>query len=174
MKKILWSTLFFIFCFVGTNLQAQEYQSAVGLRLGSPASISYKTFLGGSQNALEVFAGTKGEKTSVFGSNYGWRWFTVGAAYQLHQPLELGDIDALNWYWGFGGSAYFWSFDDGFFADESTTSFAAQGYIGVDYSFENAPINLSLDWVPSFFFNGFGSGFGADYGALSVRYTFPN
>ena len=172
MKKILFSVLFFTLCLTGTSLQAQDYQSAVGLRLGSPVSISYKTFLGDSPNALEVFAGTRGERTSSFIGDIGWRWYNVGAAYQIHKPLELGDLEGLSWYWGAGGSAFFWSFDEGFGIGETTTSFAVQGYIGLDYSFANTPISLTLDWVPTILLNGFDSGFGADFGALGVRYIF--
>jgi hypothetical protein len=67
---------------------------------------------------------------------------------------------------------YFWSFDNGYdFGDDASVSIGIQGYLGLDYKFANAPVNLSLDWVPTFFLNGFGNGFGADNGALAVRYT---
>lgn len=158
-----------------TQMQAQDYQSAIGLRLGSPASVSLKTFLGGSNNAIEAFVGfrTNSVGSAFSGTKYRWTWIALGAAYQVHNPLEIEGIEGLSWYYGAGGSVYFWTFnDDAFFADEASVSLGIQGYLGLDYKIKNAPINLSLDWVPTFFINGYVSGFGAGYGALSVRYVF--
>ena len=160
MKQIvLWSALFL---FSYSQVGAQEYSSAVGARLGYPLSASYKTFMGDSNNALELIAG--------FRSFSFYNWFTVGGAYQFHNEIE--SVDGLQWYYGFGASAYFWSFDTGFFGDTSVgTSVGIQGYIGLDYKFADIPLSLTADWVPTFFVNGFGSGFGGGYGALGVRYV---
>ncbi len=146
------------------TMQAQDYSSAIGLRLGVPLSVSYKHFLGGSNNAIEAFAG--------FRSYSGYGWFNVGALYQVHKPIA--DVEGLRWYFGGGASVFFWNYDNGFvFGDKnnSTTSIGILGNLGLDYKFVNAPINLSLDWVPAFFVNGYASGFGGGYGALSVRYV---
>ncbi|MFZ1257293.1 MAG: hypothetical protein WAR77_13120, partial [Saprospiraceae bacterium] len=56
--------------------------------------------------------------------------------------------------------------------DFSSSSFGLSGCLGLDYKFADYPINLSADWIPTFFINGFGDGFGAGYGALAVRYVF--
>ena len=45
------------------------------------------------------------------------------------------------------------------------------GVIGLDYKFNGAPINLSLDWQPSFEFAD-GHGFIGSWGGLGIRYTF--
>jgi hypothetical protein len=149
-----------------STLQGQDYQSAIGLRLGYPLSVSYKTFLNDSNNALELFVNFRSEK--VFG--YGWTRIGAGGAYQVHNDIEA--VEGLQWYYGGGASVYFWSFDNGYdFGDDASVSIGIQGYLGLDYKFANAPVNLSLDWVPTFFLNGFGNGFGADNGALAVRYT---
>ncbi|MDX2067050.1 MAG: hypothetical protein SFV55_01425 [Haliscomenobacter sp.] len=71
MKK-----LFFLFAFLGAVLfsnaiHAQAYNSAIGLRLGYPTSVSYKKFLTES-NAIEIFAGYRGYSF--------YNWFSVGAA----------------------------------------------------------------------------------------------
>lgn len=151
-----------------TSLQGQDYQKAIGLRFGYPVSLSYKMFLGGSNNAVEAFINYRSQK--VF--SYGWTRVGLGAGYQVHNPIT--SVDGLQWYYGGGASLYFWSYDDGFadFDDEANLSFGIQGYLGLDYKFADAPVNISLDWVPTFFINGYGSGFGADNGALAVRYTF--
>ncbi len=151
-----------------SSLQAQDYQKAIGLRLGYPVSISYKMFINNSNNAIEAFVNYRSQK--VF--SYGWTRIGLGGAYQVHNPIS--SVDGLQWYYGGGASVYFWTYDDGFadYADEANLSLGIQGYLGLDYKFANAPVNLSLDWVPTFYISGYGDGFGADNGALAVRYTF--
>ena len=75
------------------------------------------------------------------------------------------------WYFGGGAAAYFWHYDAGFVDPGTNTSLAILGTLGLDYKFSTAPVNLSIDWVPTFFVNGYGDRFGAGYGALSARYT---
>jgi len=163
MKKIicLIPVLFILF----STLQAQNYKTAVGARLGYPLSASIKHFINDS-HAVEAYVGTRGR--------FDYRFTSISAAYQIHKPLSIDGFDGLSWYYGFGGSVYFWSWDDqySFYANEfNGTSFGIQGYLGLDYKFENIPLSLTVDWVPSFFINGFGSGFGGGYGALGVRYV---
>ena len=147
--------------FFANNGNAQEYGSAIGLRLGYPLSLTYKTFISES-SAIEVFGGLRGYST--------YSWINVGAAYQVHKPIE--GVDGLNWYFGGGASVFFWTYKNNFFGDNSSsTTFGVLGNLGLDYKFEDSPINLSADWMPMFFINGFGSGFGGGYGALAVRYT---
>ena len=158
----------FSLCF-STHSNAQEYQSAIGARLGSPVSLSYKTFLGGSSNALELFLNYRGN-LSVF-NNLGWRRYGVGGAYLLHFPLE-DVIDGLYWYAGGGASLYFWRYDDWIgFNGADNVSFGLQGYVGFDYKVEDIPLNVSIDWSPNIFINGYVTGFGVGYGAVSVRYV---
>lgn len=141
--------------------QAQDYKSAVGARLGSPLSLSYKTFLSES-SAVEAFIGYRS-----FG--FGYSWINIGAAYQIHN--DISGVDGLKWYYGAGASVFLYSFRNNFVGDNSSsTAIGLQGYLGLDYRLPDAPVNVSLDWVPTFFLSGFGSGFGAGYGALSVRY----
>jgi hypothetical protein len=161
------------FCFLTSmSLSGQDYQSALGLRLGSPVSLSFKTFMGGGSNALELFVSYR---TRTYDRGFGfedYRWTSIGlgGAYQIHN--EISAVDGLYWYYGGGASVYFWSYsDDVYFGDESSIGFGLQGNIGLDYKFDNLPLNVSLDWVPTLFLNGYGSGFGADYGALSIRYV---
>jgi hypothetical protein len=165
MKKIILPAVLFAALLFTTNTFAQDYKSAIGLRLGYPLSVSFKTFLNES-NAVEVYAGTRG-----YGSGFGsYRWWIVSGAYQIHKPLEIGDIEGLGYYFGAGASVFFWSFDEGFGGDYSTTTFGIQAYAGLNYSLENTPINITVDWIPTYFFSGFGSGFGAGYGTIGIRY----
>jgi hypothetical protein len=143
------------------TIYSQNYKTAAGLRLGYPLSVSYKTFIS-EPGAIEVFAGYRGFSF--------YRWFTVGGLYQHHNPFP--DVEGLRWYYGGGASAFFWSYDDLFVGttDNSSVSFGILGNVGLDYRVKDQPLNLSIDWVPAFSFNGYGKGFGAGYGALSARY----
>lgn len=161
MKKpffTLFATALFMLFLVSAN--AQSYKSAVGLRLGYPWSVTYKTFLN-DNGALEVYAGYRGWEF--------YNWFSLNAAYQYHKPFP--SVENLSWYVGGGAGVYFWSYDNAFLEADESTSFSLQGYLGLDYKFENAPFNISVDWVPTFFLTGYGSGFGAGYGNLAVRYV---
>ena len=105
---------------------------------------------------------------------FNYRWTNISAAYQIHKPVSLDGVEGLNYYFGGGASAYFWSYDVGFLDRDryTSTSFGIQGYLGLDYVFEDLPINISLDWTPTVFLNGFGSGFGGGFGSLGIRYVF--
>ncbi|MEM9837460.1 MAG: hypothetical protein AAF828_13215 [Bacteroidota bacterium] len=147
------------FCQTG---QAQDFKSAAGVRFGSPWALSYKTFISES-SAVEVYAGAR------FFSL--WNWITINGAYQVHSPIA--EVDGLQWYWGVGGGVQFWSYD--FETDFGTTSFSVSGYLGAQYTFEDAPVSLTVDWVPTFFLGDRGSlsgwnTFGAGYYNLSARY----
>ncbi len=158
MRKVIFTMVLALgFTFAAYS---QNYNSAIGLRLGYPVSVSYKQFIS-EPGAIEVFAG--------FRSYAFYGWFNIGATYQHHSPIT--SVDGLSWFAGGGLSAFFWNYDDGFIGADSNTSIGVLGALGLDYKFETAPVNVSLDWLPIFFVNGYGSGFGGGYGALSVRYV---
>ncbi|GJM36092.1 MAG: hypothetical protein DHS20C18_50930 [Saprospiraceae bacterium] len=161
-KHVLLIPLFaFIFCF-SNSAEAQNYQTALGARLGYPLAISFKHFLN-ENSAIEAYVGTRWYST--------YRWTNISGAYLYHKPIA--GLDGLQWYVGGGASAYFWGFKNTFPGAEryNNTTIGIQGYLGLDYKFDDVPINISLDWVPTYFFNGFGNGFGAGYGSLAVRYV---
>lgn len=158
MKKLILTLVVVVCCVFAA--QSQDYKSAIGLRLGYPLSVSYKTFIS-DPGAIEVFAG--------FRSYAYLGWFNVGAMYEHHLPIA--SVSGLKWYFGGGAAVYFWHYDNGYPDADSNTSFSILGNLGLDYKFASAPVNLSVDWVPTFFLNGYGDGFAGGYGALSVRYT---
>ncbi len=159
MKKSIFTLVLALGCFVAAY--SQNYNSAIGLRLGYPVSVTYKHFIS-EPGAIEVFAG--------FRSYSGYGWFNIAGAYEHHFPIS--GAEGLNWYVGGGASAFFWNFRNSFIGDRGTsTSIGILGVLGLDYKFEDAPVNLSVDWMPLIFLNGYGSGFGGGYGALSARYV---
>lgn len=148
--------------FAAVSSHAQDYDRGIGLRLGYPTSISYKQFIS-NQGAVELFLGFRSWNT------HGWT--NIGGMYQHHN--DISELRGLSWYYGGGASVFFWNYKSNFPDNRGAgTSIGILGVVGLDYKFAEAPINLSLDWIPTFFVNGYGSGFGGGYGALSVRYTF--
>jgi len=161
MKNIFLGIIL-ILCFSGIA-KAQSFDSSIGLRLGSPLSVTYKKFVN-DQMAFEAYGGFRNHDS--FSS-----FMSLSGALQIHQ--DLGSVDNLQWYYGGGASVFFWSWKNSFVPVENTgtVSFGIQGYLGLSYTFDQVPINLSVDWVPTFFINGRGSGFGGGYGALAIRYV---
>lgn len=165
MKKLLLKSLFVsaLFFFGFSSISAQDYKLAVGARLGVPLSASVKTKIGDGK----MIEATVGFRNSTYTN-----WVSVTANYQMYKPLE-DVLEGLNWYYGGGVSAYFWTYDESFFGpnDYGSTYFGVQGNVGLDYKFEDKPVNLSIDYMPTYFFGGYIGGFGGGYGALAIRYT---
>jgi hypothetical protein len=148
---------------IASNLKAQAYNSAIGLRFGYPLSISYKTFLTES-NALELYAGFR-SYSGVYG------YFTVGGLYEIHKPIN--GVDGLSWYYGGGVSVQFFTYDDAYWGgtnDNGNFGVGLSGVIGLDYKFADAPFNLSVDFLPTIRFGGWDSGY-YSWGALAARYV---
>lgn len=156
MKNLLFVFVFLLGTF-GVS-QAQDYNSAVGLRFGYPLSATYKTFLNETA-AVEGFAG--------FRSFFGYTEFRVNAAYQIHNNIE--NVERLRWYYGAGPGLAFYSFDSSVL--DGGMSITLSGYLGLEYTLDGTPISFSVDWVPTLYIGGYGSGFGGGYGALSARYV---
>ncbi len=158
--KIKYLIILPILFFNISALKAQLYNSAAGIRLGVPASLSYKKIID-ENKALEGYLGTRG------GSDF--RFVNLSGAYQIIQPIDIGGIEELYYYYGVGPSIYFWSFkEEG--PNQSVTP-GIQGYLGLEYTFEDKPINLTLDWRPSLFLSGHLSGLRGGYLAVGVRYV---
>lgn len=156
---LLFTILILLLLASGPLKAQQEYQTAIGLRLGYPASVTLKHFLDDS-HAVEVYAGTRGWST--------YRWYHVAGAYQFHKEIE--DLDGLRYYFGGGASVFFWNYDFER-AGLSSTSLGIQGYVGLDYTFKDLPINLTLDWIPTLYLgDAFTTGFAGGFGTLGVRY----
>jgi hypothetical protein len=133
------------------SVSAQDYKVAIGVRFSSASptlsnSVSVKYFLDES-NAVEGLVS--------FGNRFG-----IGGLYERHQLI--GGTPAFKWFYGGGGYV---GFQDG------QTWLGPTGVIGLDYKFQNAPLNLSIDWkpeldiVPSI-------NFVPDAFALTARFTF--
>ena len=167
MKKLILSA--FMLLGLAFSTQAQDIsKNALGLRLGDNdgfgGEISYQRGLG-KNNRLELDLGWR--------SNNDFNAFKLTGIYQWVWNIEGG----FNWYAGVGGGIGSWNGKDYTFNGvryngESETVLFAAGDIGIEYNFEEAPIQLSLDFRPEIYFNdNINNDFGPDI-ALSIRYRF--
>ncbi len=133
------------------SYKGTSYKNALGVKVWDGAGISFKHFFSGN-NAGELIG-------------YFWTQGTrITGLYEIHGPIS--GASGLKWYIGPGAHIGFYNtkYGDGVFA-------GIDGVIGLDYKFNGAPINVSLDWQPSFEF-GTGRGFYGSWGGLGIRYTF--
>ena len=124
--------------------QSSEYQSAIGLRFGTGyfdlVSASFKTFLMESPGALELDLGFK-PGSYYYDTYYGNRdeiSVSFSGSYQYHFKIP---VDGLKWFIGGGlimSSTSHYGFGLGIFPVG-----------GVDYKFDNIPLNLTADIRPT-------------------------
>jgi hypothetical protein len=156
MKKIILTLTLVIF--ISVFASAQDYNTGVGLRLGFSNGLTVKHFLS-HRSAVEGLLVTR------------WRGFEITGLFEVHN--QAFDVERLNWYLGGGAHLGFWNGDNTTWGEVGTnyTLIGVDGILGIEYNFNEVPINLSLDWKPAFNLTGY-SGFWGDGGALSIRYIF--
>jgi hypothetical protein len=155
MRKII-TIAFFLSLAAISQAQSKSssghsYRTALGVKVWDGGGISFKHFLT-DNNALELIG-------------YFWsQGFRITGLYEIHG--DINGAPGLRWYIGPGAHIGFYNtkYGDGSFA-------GIDGVLGLDYKFNGAPINISLDWQPSFEF-GDGRGFVGSWGGLGIRYTF--
>ncbi len=125
----------FIFLGFINSVQAQDnsssggdYKFALGIRFSTAAptlsnSVSIKYFMN-DRDALEGLIS--------FGTRFG-----IGGLWERHQLI--GNIPAFTWFYGGGGYVGF---------QDHNTYIGPTGVAGLDYKFQNVPLNISLDWKP--------------------------
>lgn len=144
-----------ILCIATNYANAQSYSTAIGVKGG------YSFYSGGGLNIKHDFGGLYGDFTLGGGRNY----FSFSAIAEKQNELSGG----LEWYLGIGGyinswrNGYTYYHKDKFYND--TWNFGALGVIGIEYTFNELPINIGIDAGPAvsivpYFGVGFGgSGF---------------
>jgi hypothetical protein len=142
---------------VGT-VKAQDYKTSLGLRAGVPYGVTIKHFLGKTDAVEGILAGLYGG-------------FVITGLWENEH--WTGKYPGLNWYWGLGAHVGFW--DAGMNPNLNSTYTGAvigvDAVLGLEYTFDDIPINLSLDVLPVVNLIG-STGWGGINGALSVRYVF--
>jgi hypothetical protein len=160
IAKKLFKRSFFIAALLFTMISADaqsksanssSYRTALGVKVWDGGGISLKHFFTGN-NAGELIAYFWGHGARFTG------------LYEIHG--DFNGAPGLKWYIGPGAHIGFYDTNhgDGAYA-------GIDGVLGLDYKFKGAPINMSIDWQPSFEF-GDGRGFYGNWGGLGIRYTF--
>jgi hypothetical protein len=156
ISRMIFISILVLFTFINSQAQSHSvnsssYRTALGVKVWDGGGISLKHFVY-EDNALEGV---------LYFWNRGWR---ITGLYEIHG--HFSDATGLQWYIGPGAHIGFYNtkFGNGSFV-------GLDGVLGLDYKFSGAPINMSLDWQPSFEF-GDNRGFVGSWGGLGIRYTF--
>lgn len=152
MKKSLLLVVLSVFLFTASHAQSmgRSYKTALGVKVWDGGGISFKTFVS-PNNALEVIGYFNGDGSRLTG------------LYEIHG--NISDAPGLKWYIGPGAHV-------GIYRGYPHDGFGGiDGVLGLDYKVNKAPLNLSIDWQPSFEFTN-GGGFVGSWGGLGIRYTF--
>lgn len=158
MKKTI---LLLFVSFVAVNIHAQNlgsnYKTALGIK-AYPGAISVKHFV--KNNA------------AIEGLGYFWNYGSrITGLYEFHG--QVNGAQGLKWYAGPGAHIGFWNnkWKQDYPIRESGVAIGVDAVLGLDYKIKGAPINLSVDWQPSFNLIGYNY-FEGGWGGLGIRYTF--
>src|SRR5438270_909278 len=111
---------------ISVSAQAQNYKTAVGLRLSSnPATVNNSITVKHFVNRVVALEGL-----------FSFDPLAIGVLVEVNQPVS--SAPGLRWLFGGGGYMNF----------KDQVSLGGQGIIGLDYKFINFPINLTADWKP--------------------------
>jgi hypothetical protein len=138
------------------HLYAEPYKKAIGVKM-FPGALSYKTFT--QQNkAIEAIGYVTLDGLSL------------AVLKEFYAPIN--DVDQLTWYYGFGGHLGIWSEEfkrTNLGTSNSNIAVGFDGVIGLDYKIKKSPLNISLDWQPSFSII---KAYFSNAGGIGIRYTF--
>ena len=156
-------TLSFFFCFSILFCFAQRnYSTAIGIKGGYP---SY-----GSFNIKHRLNGIQAIEGSIGGSAIG-NGIIIEGLYEFNNPLKE---NGLEWYYGGGAIIGLIKEVDLNAQNGMSNGFLTglKGIIGIEYTFEEFPLNLALDTGPVLLFSPLISFTWA--GALAIRYSIFN
>lgn len=156
-KSAILFSAFFIFLCTTTKAQSynegSSYTTAVGIKFLDGAGISFKHFIN--------------DKTAIEGIGFfGGGGARITGLYEIH--FDIQSAEGLKWYVGPGAHIGFYKNIAGL---GNSSFLGVDGVLGLDYKVKGAPLNLSLDWQPTFEF-GLNRGFIGSWGGFGVRYTF--
>ena len=135
--------------FAQKNTSSSDYKTAIGVKF-YPGGVTLKHFIRNNR-ALEGIAYFYNNGTRITG------------LYEFH--FDIAEPTGLKWYVGPGAHVGFYNNKFG-----GGTAIGIDGVIGLDYKIKKAPINLSLDFQPSFEFGNY-NGYGGSWGGLAIRYV---
>ena len=150
LKKLFFAGL--LIAAFSATANAQNYQTALGIRLGLENGISRKHFLS-SSNAVEGILSISAYH------------FQLTGLYEYQRPLP--GAPGLDWFIGLGahiGSIYHKNYTNRMLV-------GADFIIGLEYAFPTVPFTLGLDWKPAVNFVGNWNEYWYAPFAFTARYT---
>ena len=135
-----------------------DYRNAIGGRFGVANGITFKHFMD-NNNAMDFIVNFRSKKNE-------YSTFRLVALYEIHNPIR--NAEGLSWYYGGGAGIGVWEDKR---HDQSDVALSLDGVLGLDYKFNGAPINVSLDWKPALELTP-DTGFDAEGFGLSIRFAF--
>lgn len=153
LKKLFFAAL--LMTALATTVNAQQYNTAFGVRLGYDSGLTLKHFFAPA---------SAGEFILAASSNY----FMLTGLYEYQQPVP--GAPGLDWFVGVG--AHLGGIHRHRDLYDNAFLIGADLIGGVEYIFPSAPFNISLDWKPAFNFTNSYNDFWFNGFALSLRYTF--
>lgn len=156
MKKVL--IILILAGLTGVSANAQDYKTSLGLRAGLPYGVTIKHFMD-KYNALEGILASR------------WQGFVVTGLWENER--WTGNYPGFDWFWGLGAHVGFWDAGNNPNLSHSYSGsvIGVDGILGIEYTFDEIPLNLSLDLLPSINLIG-STGWGGINGGLSIRYVF--
>ncbi len=151
-----------LFCITQMHAQSVDitpgssYKQALGLKFPGGFSVTYKKFVTTTNNV-------EGQLT------YWNKGFRAAGLYEFNF-YSFPSVNGLAWFVGPGAHVGFWKSQ--YIKDyNSKADIGIDGVLGLDYKFQDIPINVSVDWEPSVTLVGT-AGFNPAWGGLAIRYTF--
>jgi hypothetical protein len=163
MKK---SIIIFVFVMFSVHsINAQEYKTSLGLRIGPPpfslSGITIKHFL---------------DKATAIEGILSFNYNGIVATGLFQSEHWTGIYPGINWYWGLGAHVGIWGAGENPYINSSATyrggtMLGIDGILGVEYTFDNIPLNIAIDVLPTVNLLGYQS-WNPFNAAVSVRYVF--
>lgn len=166
MKKSYLSFILLIGLAFSTKAQDTISKNAIGLRFGNNyglvLEITYQKMLSPKKRLEFGVSWSSDNNTNAL---------KLTGIYQWYWRLEKG----LYWYTGFGGGLGTWNTNDNYnnaYGNDNGIFAILLGDIGIEYHFNDVPIQLSIDGRPGYTFNNYEKDdFGLNAG-FAIRYKF--
>ena len=133
--------------FLSTSLLAQNYATAIGINSGYPGygSFNVKKFVGTPDFAIDFMIGTNLDRDAS--SRYLW------GQCLFEKNMNIVNTSGFNWYFGGGPSLGYWWKGGYTYKSKSYSGLwiAADGIVGIEYTFSAIPLNIAFEAGPSIY-----------------------
>ncbi|MFT7588580.1 MAG: hypothetical protein ACI959_000791 [Limisphaerales bacterium] len=134
---------------------SKDYTAAVGLLAGSSIGVTGKYFIAPDFAVEAHFASRR-------------RGLEIAGFGLLHRDIKK-DHD-FNWFFGGGAHVGFAEYSNSDLGQRTEATLGIDGMLGLEYTFEQLPLNLAVNWKPEFNFTGV-TGLDLASAGISIRYV---